>query len=154
MDLLPNTKQVTTSEMLKLIKKEVKPRKPRATKAKDILPLTFGKLIDESEASKYYGFLYCVYIPHGFRKRRYYGIKSFRSGSDWTTYTTSSKIVQRMINGGMQAEYKVLGFYRTKQELEAAEAASIAKFWHECRECNCRELSLNYNIAGKRRWKQ
>lgn len=146
-----------TEAMLKAIKKAAKPpkaRKPRAKKSDEILPLTFGTLIPEENVNKYYGFLYCVYISQGFRKRRYYGIKGFRVGANWETYTTSSKIVQRMIKAGMPVEYKVIGYYNTKHELEAAEAAAISKWWFECKQCNCRELSLNYNVAGVRRWKR
>lgn len=151
-----NKKPITTNDMLKLIKaKPKKPRKPRAKKAEEILPLTFGTLISEEDANKYYGFLYVIEIPYTqYTTRRYYGMKAFRAGDDWTTYRSSSKIVQRMIKAGMPATYKVLGYYNTRSELEYAEARTIERYWAQCKEANCRHLSLNYNTYGVKRGKK
>lgn len=45
--------------------------------------------------------------------------------SDWAKYTSSSKVVNEMLDSGKKATFKFIGFYETKREMLLQEAKLI-----------------------------
>lgn len=101
---------------------------------------TFGKIIEETIAETYYGFVYRI----DFKDSSYYiGQKSFRKGTNWRFYKSSSKKVQEKLKTEI-GEFVVLKLCRNKSELTYEETRQ--QFLMNCLED---PKSLCENICGK-----
>lgn len=101
------------------------------------------------------GFTYCIKLinPRNTHIYRYYiGQKTFGRGSDWRFYTSSSEHVNTLLERGWVAEYKILDYHSTQEEMDSVENELILRMWN-C--SDARENSINYScvINGSRKLK-
>lgn len=137
--------------------KAKKPRKPRVSKAKlDYSIPTFGPLIPRIEGV---GFVYMVSITTALGTRYYIGSKSFTKGKCWSTYCTSSPIVQKLIEysrmhpEAMQVEFTVLEQVRCSAWLKGREDVHMRVMYDRVGKDYCLNVAtpLGYSLrTGKK----
>lgn len=155
MQLLPNTYSKSANPFSPA-KKTRKTRKPRVPKAKlDYSVSTFSNCIFRIEGV---GFIYQITITTELGSRYYIGSKSFTRGSDWRTYCTSSKIVQKLIEYSrshpdvMQVKYEVLEQVKCSSWLKSREDAHIREMYARVGKDACINIAtpLGYSLRTGR----
>ena len=157
MQLLPNSYRKSANPFTTAPKtKAKKARKPRIAKAKlDYSVPTFANCISKIEGV---GFIYQVTITTELGSRYYIGSKSFTKGSDWHTYCTSSKIVQKLIEYSrshpdvMQVKYEVLEQVKCSSWLKAREDAHMREMYNRVGKDACINIAtpLGYSLRTGR----
>lgn len=103
---------------------------------------TFKNLIPKSISTKFYGFIYRISWPDGFF---YIGQKSFRKGTDWNFYKSSSKkVVERLKTEFDSAKFEVLKYCVSAGSLNYEETKEL--FSRNALEDH---RSYNEQIAGR-----
>lgn len=100
---------------------------------------TFGPIIPDEDAEKYYGFIYHISVAG----KNYIGKKCFSAGTNWKTYQSSSKEIKHLLKDN-EGIYTVLSYASSKRELTYLETSYQFKL-----NVLEDETYLNSNILGK-----